>query len=67
MIEITLNGQPREIPPGSSVGDLVASLTLEATAVAVERNREIVPRSMHPEVKLEIGDQIEIVTIVGGG
>lgn len=67
MIEITLNGQPREIPAGSSVGDLVASLTLEATAVAVERNREIVPRSMHPEVKLEIGDQIEIVTIVGGG
>ena len=67
MIEVTLNGKPRQFPAGSSVGDLIASLTVEPSAVAVERNQEIVPRSMHPQVKLEIGDQIEIVTIVGGG
>ena len=67
MIEVTINGKPQKVATGSSVGDLVASLSLERSSVAVERNKEIVPRSLHDEVKLEVGDRIEVVTIVGGG
>ncbi len=67
MIEVTINGKPQKVATGSSVGDLVASLSLEGSSVAVERNKEIVPRSLHDEVKLEVGDRIEVVTIVGGG
>ncbi|HIA27830.1 MAG TPA: sulfur carrier protein ThiS [Planctomycetes bacterium] len=66
-MEVTINGKPQKVATGSSVGDLVASLSLEGSSVAVERNKEIVPRSLHDEVKLEVGDRIEVVTIVGGG
>ena len=66
-IEVCLNGKPHRIPINCSVSTLVSSLPMEPTAVAVERNRIIVPRSLHEETILEPGDQIEIVTIVGGG
>jgi thiazole synthase len=50
-----------------SLADLALELGLEPTRVAVERNVEVVPRSMHSKVTLEDGDDIEIVTFVGGG
>ena len=52
---------------GISVADLAAELGLEAARVAVERNREIVPRSTLAEVAVADGDDFEIVTFVGGG
>ena len=66
-LSITVNGQHRRVPAGSTVADLALELGLEPTRVAVERNLEIVPRSTLAEVKIEDGDDYEIVTFVGGG
>jgi thiazole synthase len=66
-IAITLNGEPRGIAAGQSIAALVASIGLDPAKVAVERNLEIVPRSMLADVMLTDGDQLEIVHFVGGG
>ena len=50
-----------------TVADLVTELGLDRRKVAVERNLEIVPRSLHETVRLADGDRIEIVQFVGGG
>ncbi len=65
-IEVTVNGEPRREAAGS-VADLVRSLGLDPARVAVERNREIVPRSTLADVAVADGDQFEIVHFVGGG
>lgn len=65
-ITITLNGEARQVREGS-IADLVASLGLDVKKVAVERNREIVPRSTLADVALAEGDSLEIVHFVGGG
>jgi len=64
---ITVNGEHRRVPKGITVAELALDLGLEPTRVAVERNLEIVPRSTLGEVKIEDGDDFEIVTFVGGG
>jgi thiamine biosynthesis protein ThiS len=64
---ITVNGQSRRVPKGITVADLALELGLEPSRVAVERNLEIVPRSTLAEVRVEDGDDYEIVTFVGGG
>jgi thiazole synthase len=64
---ITVNGEHRRVPAGITVAELALELGLEPTRVAVERNLEIVPRSTLGEVKIEDGDDFEIVTFVGGG
>jgi thiamine biosynthesis protein ThiS len=64
---ITVNGEHRRVPKGISVAELALELGLEPTKVAVERNLEIVPRSTLSAVKVEDGDDFEIVTFVGGG
>jgi thiazole synthase len=64
---ITVNGEHRRVPKGISVAELALELGLEPTKVAVERNLEIVPRSTLRDVKVEDGDDFEIVTFVGGG
>lgn len=66
MISIVLNGEQRQVRSGS-IADLVASIGLDPKKVAVERNREIVPRSTLADVALTEGDQLEIVHFVGGG
>jgi sulfur carrier protein len=65
--DITVNGEARQIAAGTTVADLLGALGLADRRVAVERNREIVPRATHPSVQLEPGDRLEIVTFVGGG
>ena len=67
MIAITINGEPRRVSAGLSVAGLVAELGLNPKKVAVERNLEIFPRSMHGDVMIADGDQLEIVHFVGGG
>lgn len=67
MIEFTLNGQPRRANPGATVAALLADLGLPPQRVAVEVNRELVPRGQHDQVRLEAGDAVEVVTLVGGG
>ncbi|MEP6785526.1 MAG: sulfur carrier protein ThiS [Sphingomonadales bacterium] len=66
-ISIRVNGEHRRVMAGISFADLALELGLEPTRVAVERNLEIVPRSTLADVKVEDGDEIEIVTFVGGG
>lgn len=66
-MEIVLNGEPRAVEAGATVLSLVASLSLPATRVAVERNRAIIRKSDYGTTALADGDRIEIVTFVGGG
>jgi sulfur carrier protein len=66
-LEIHVNGESRLFEPGATVADVVASLGTKPALLAVERNREIVPKKAHETTKLENGDRIEIVTFVGGG
>lgn len=64
---IVLNGEAHAIADGTTVAALVAALGLKPQQVAVERNREIVPRGAHADTQLRDGDQLEIVSFVGGG
>jgi len=66
-LNINVNGQEREVRDGSSIADLLESLGLAAPQVAVEHNREIVPRARYTEQRLAEGDRLEVVTFVGGG
>lgn len=66
-LAITVNGEPRAVPQGSSVADLVALLGLRSEQVAVERNRQIVRRAEHAATVLADGDRLEVVTFFGGG
>ncbi|HEY3359541.1 MAG TPA: sulfur carrier protein ThiS [Polyangia bacterium] len=66
-MKLVVNGTERDIPDGSTVLDLLGQLGLKPEQVAVERNREIVPRRTFAEAPLAGGDRLEIVTFVGGG
>lgn len=66
-LEITVNGQVRHVRPGMTVAALIAELGFAERPVAVERNRHVVPRAKHDSTLLEDGDQLELVTFVGGG
>ena len=65
-LRIQVNGDPREVY-ATTVTELVAELALDPRKVAVERNLEIVPRSLHAVTALAEGDRIELVQFVGGG
>jgi thiazole synthase len=66
-VSISVNGEHRRVVAGMTIAELAAELGLEPTKVAVERNMEIVPRSTLGDVRVEDGDDFEIVTFVGGG
>jgi thiamine biosynthesis protein ThiS len=67
MIEILVNGESRRIESGATLESLLAELKLTPRLVAIEVNRELVPRAEHPRRKLRPGDQLEIVSLAGGG
>lgn len=66
-MHIQLNGEAYELPEALSVADLLQRLDLTGRRLAVEVNREIVPRSQHATNMLADGDQVEIVHAIGGG
>ena len=66
-IDVVINGQLRAVNHGTSVADLIGELGLAGKPVAVERNREVVPRALHASTLLAAGDRLEVVTFVGGG
>jgi thiamine biosynthesis protein ThiS len=66
-VEIRVNGVPHEVPAEATVAELLRRLNKEPRYLAVERNFELVPRTQHAACVLHPGDQIEIVTLVGGG
>jgi thiazole synthase len=67
MIEITLNGEPNTLPQPLSILQLIEKIGLDPGKIAVEVNREVVPKVRHAEQRLQPGDVVEIVTMVGGG
>jgi sulfur carrier protein len=66
-MHVTVNGEDRDVPDGLSVRGLIEALGLVEGPVAVEKNREIVPRAMHAETPIRENDVLEIVHLVGGG
>ena len=66
MITITVNGEARELQDGTTLRALVAQFNLTPEKVAIELNRRLV-RSEKYDTPLATGDEIEIVTFVGGG
>lgn len=66
-MRIEVNGEPREVAPGTTVLGLLDELGLTGVLVAVERNRDIVPRAEHARTAVAEGDRLEIVQFVGGG
>lgn len=65
-MRIEINGETRDVT-AATVLALVLELGLDPRKVAVERNLEIVPRSLHGETTLAEGDRFEMVQLVGGG
>jgi sulfur carrier protein len=65
--EIIVNDRPCPLPAEPTVAQLLAQLGLEGKIVAVEVNRQLVPRAEHRQHRLAPGDHVEIVTLVGGG
>jgi thiamine biosynthesis protein ThiS len=67
-VSLTVNGEEKELPAGSSVADLLASHKLDPRMVVVEHNRVILrDRDAYARIGLNDGDTIEIVHFVGGG
>ena len=64
---LTINGEDRELGSISTLSDLVAHLGMKSDRVAIEVNRELVPRDRWPTTQLSHGDKLEIVHFVGGG
>lgn len=65
-MRVQVNGEPRDVTAGTIL-ELVQELALDPRKVAVERNLEIVPKSLHAATALAEGDRIELVVFVGGG
>ena len=65
-MQLTINGEAKQIDAGT-VRELLVSLELDKQAVAVEVNREVVPKKLHETTALKDGDTVELVTLVGGG
>jgi sulfur carrier protein len=66
-MKIRLNGEPRDIPEHCTAEQLVALLELTGKRLAMEVNRDIVPRSAYASHHLREGDAVEIVHAIGGG
>lgn len=66
-MEIVVNGQRREVPPGTTIAALLERLELSIAATVAQRNGEIVDRSAYADTVLAAGDTLELVRFVGGG
>lgn len=66
-MKLTINGETQDFADGLTISGLVEALGLHPKKVAIERNLEVVPKSLHAETRLSEGDRIEIVQFVGGG
>lgn len=66
-MQIIFNGQPREVREAATISELLSELQLAPKLVAVEVNREVVSRRLHETHVLRAGDEVEVVTLVGGG
>jgi sulfur carrier protein len=67
MLNLIINGEPRQFAVPLTVASLVEQMGYAGKRIAVELNGEIVPKSRHAETPLASGDRLEIVVAVGGG
>lgn len=66
-MQVRINGEIRDVPERLTVESLLAHLEIKETRVAVERNREIVSKADYRTTPIDAGDELEIVSFVGGG
>ncbi|WP_025321736.1 sulfur carrier protein ThiS [Deferrisoma camini] len=64
---VVVNGEPRPVDAGTTLGALLVSLGVRPATVVVERNGEVVPRDAFDRTVLAEGDRLEVVRFVGGG
>jgi thiamine biosynthesis protein ThiS len=66
-MQIVVNGEPRPLTGSTTIATLLAAMQLGSRKIAVEVNREIVPRSRHADFELKPDDKVEVVSAIGGG
>ena len=66
-VRIRVNGEEHRFPAGTRIPELLSQLGVSTPRVAVERNREILPKAKYESTALEEGDELEVVEFVGGG
>lgn len=66
-VVVRVNGVERRFPSGRTISALLGDLEVSTPRVAVERNREIVPKASYASTLIEEGDELEVVEFVGGG
>jgi sulfur carrier protein len=67
VITVNINGTTRQLPDPTGIAALIEEMGLTGKRIALERNGEIVPRSLFATEQLADGDKLEIVVAVGGG
>jgi sulfur carrier protein len=66
-VQITVNGEPRQLSDGTSLAELVAAISDRDTGIAVAVNSEVIPRSVWRGTEVADGDRVDVVTAVQGG
>ncbi len=66
-LKIYINGEEKEFGSESTIFDIVSTMDVNPRKIAVEKNKEIIPKSTYKNETISSGDVIEIVDFVGGG
>lgn len=66
-MQVVINGESRDFEGPLTLAGLVQALGMKTDRVAIELNRDIVPRGEWDQTQLADGDRLEIVHFVGGG
>ena len=66
-VELTINGDKREVKESQNLADLVKELDIQAPNFAIALNQQVVPRSKYDSTAIKDNDKVEIVHAVGGG
>lgn len=66
-IQLVVNGKPRELEAGTTLGALIDQLGIDRRVVAAAHNGDVVKRDLYDQVRLAEGDRVEVVRMVGGG
>lgn len=67
IVQVSINGKSERVERPATLTDLLHRLDLNPRHVAVEVNRQLIPREQHRKYTLNDGDELEIVTLAGGG
>ena len=67
MTSVSVNGEARDVPEGTSVAGLLRDMGFDVTRIAVEIDGSICPKARLPDVELVDGNRLEVVSFVGGG